>query len=136
MEPLRKCTMCGEEAWTRDDLDIFVKDSSYKYGRKNRCKKCSSKRVQDWRKNNKWELHRGDKHYMDRYNITKNEYEKCMQTSNVCEVCGSTNKLCYDHNHDTMEFRGVLCWNCNSALGKFGDSLEGILRVIKYLEGK
>lgn len=39
-----------------------------------------------------------------------------------------------DHCHDTETFRGWLCFNCNSGLGQFKDSLERIKNAVKYLE--
>ena len=39
-----------------------------------------------------------------------------------------------DHDHKTKKFRGYLCHNCNRALGGFGDSIDRMLRAIKYLE--
>ncbi len=39
MEPLRKCK-CGLEAYTEDDLELFTKGISSKYGRTNECKRC------------------------------------------------------------------------------------------------
>ena len=30
--------------------------------------------------------------------------------------------------------RGLLCWHCNAALGKFGDSITKLRRAAKYLE--
>jgi hypothetical protein len=39
-----------------------------------------------------------------------------------------------DHCHETSEFRGWLCMNCNSGLGKFYDDV-GILRnAIEYIQ--
>ena len=67
------------------------------------------------------------------YGITEEEYNRCMATSDCCEYCNSTTNLCYDHDHYTMEFRGVLCVSCNGAFGKFGDSIEGLERAINYL---
>ena len=73
-----------------------------------------------------------------RYGISIEEYDKAMETSNVCEHCGSTNTLCYDHDHsgthDIRAFRGVLCRTCNSALGQLGDTFEDIERMYKYLK--
>ena len=40
-----------------------------------------------------------------------------------------------DHDHDTGEFRGWLCNNCNTGLGAMGDTIEGLERAIKYLKG-
>lgn len=39
-KPLRKCYICGLEAWTESDLQLFEKDKRYSFGRKPLCKKC------------------------------------------------------------------------------------------------
>jgi hypothetical protein len=39
-----------------------------------------------------------------------------------------------DHDHVTGKIRGMLCHLCNTSLGHFGDNVEGMLRVIRYLE--
>lgn len=39
-----------------------------------------------------------------------------------------------DHNHDTGEFRGFLCDNCNVAVGKLGDDPETILKALRYVK--
>lgn len=41
-----------------------------------------------------------------------------------------------DHNHDTGEFRGILCTECNTLLGMSGDNPEILKEAIKYLETK
>tara|TARA_R110002012_G_scaffold211146_1_gene381924 strand:+ start:5163 stop:5627 length:465 start_codon:yes stop_codon:yes gene_type:complete len=51
-----------------------------------------------------------------------------------CECCGKTHrKLCFDHCHVTGKFRGWICGTCNSTLGKYGDNLEGIIKLVEYL---
>lgn len=52
-----------------------------------------------------------------------------------CGICGVVPQktLCVDHNHSTGEIRGLLCHDCNMALGKFKDSEFLLLRAIKYL---
>jgi len=66
------------------------------------------------------------------YKCTIGEYQERMDTSNACEICGKENDLCYDHNHETLEFRGVLCKGCNRSIGQLGDTKESIERVLKY----
>lgn len=39
-----------------------------------------------------------------------------------------------DHCHHTGLFRGWLCGKCNTAIGKLGDTLEGVKRAVAYLE--
>lgn len=50
-----------------------------------------------------------------------------------CQVCGSTWKLCIDHDHETGKVRGVLCGNCNSALGFVKDNIETLQGLVTYL---
>jgi Zn finger protein HypA/HybF involved in hydrogenase expression len=40
---------------------------------------------------------------------------------------------CLDHNHDTLEFRGWICNNCNIAIGRLNDSPEIALSAYRYL---
>jgi hypothetical protein len=40
-----------------------------------------------------------------------------------------------DHCHETGEFRGFLCHNCNVGLGKFKDDPDILLNAIAYIQG-
>ncbi len=56
----------------------------------------------------------------------------------VCESCGQIEtwkgkKLSRDHCHKTGQFRGWLCMKCNTALGKLGDDLSGVIKLVNYL---
>ena len=51
-----------------------------------------------------------------------------------CCICQKVpNELHIDHNHDTGKIRGLLCFNCNTSLGKFEDSEELLMQAILYL---
>ena len=39
-----------------------------------------------------------------------------------------------DHCHKTEKFRGWLCKNCNMAIGKLGDDLDGVMNAVNYLK--
>lgn len=69
--------------------------------------------------------------------ITVSELEEYKQRVTKCEICGkeetcvnaSTNKvqpLCIDHDHNTNQFRGLLCVACNRALGWYENNKEKI----------
>lgn len=116
-----KCNKCGEVK----DIDQFENN-------RNTCRACRNEYHRQKRKNNP---ERTKEYRIKRmYGITLKEYENCMNTSDKCEICGDTNKLYYDHNHSSGEFRGVLCHWCNSALGDFKDSKSNLLKAVKYLE--
>jgi excisionase family DNA binding protein len=52
----------------------------------------------------------------------------------VCAICFSTTRRTgLDHCHATGRIRGVLCLNCNSGLGMFGDSIERLKQAVRYL---
>ena len=135
MIALRKCRDCGIEANTFEELELFIKRKNLPYGRNTICKECFSIRQHNYRKNEKYLNTKRAYEVNKNYNINIEEYIKCMKTSDKCQHCGSTNNLCYDHDHKTGKFRGVLCRKCNSALGKLGDTLESIGRMYKYLGG-
>jgi hypothetical protein len=57
-----------------------------------------------------------------------------IQKPKHCDICGGTNRICYDHNHKTGAFRGWLCHHCNLILGHAKDSAELLRKLAKYLE--
>lgn len=52
-----------------------------------------------------------------------------------CAICGTVTDLVYDHDHDTMQFRGVLCRLHNAAIGQLGDSAAGVWKAFEYIIG-
>ena len=85
-----------------------------------------------------------EKYLKRNYNISFDEaaclYEK---QSGKCAVCGSRGfrmnpnailLLVIDHNHSTGEVRGMLCHNCNRALGLLHDDIGVLKTSIEYLE--
>ncbi len=56
-----------------------------------------------------------------------------------CEICGVPEKdlkqkLCFDHCHNTGEFRGWICVRCNFMIGYAKDKVKILQSAIKYLE--
>jgi hypothetical protein len=68
-----------------------------------------------------------------KYGLTEEQLDH-VDSVDKCEVCGSTTKLCVDHNHKTDEYRGVLCGNCNRAAGLMGDDVERLMALASYLK--
>ena len=134
-DALRKCNHCGVEAHTEEDLELFEKETRGKHGRRNNCKSCRKEKDIVWRSANKDKVvYKTKKYHAEKtYGISLDKYVERMSTSDCCEVCGSKDSLCYDHDHKTMKFRGVLCNKCNRSIGKLGDTIESIKKVLFYL---
>jgi Recombination endonuclease VII len=53
----------------------------------------------------------------------------------ACECCGKPGKrLCLDHDHVTLKFRGWLCDACNMGIGRLGDSRDSVLAALRYFD--
>lgn len=117
-------------------LNAFHKDKQYKDGRHGSCKDCRNTYNTMYKKANKDKYIKSSRKStaIGTYGISLEEYTKCMSTSDKCEICGSTGRLCYDHDHTTLEFRGVLCKKCNTGIGLLGDTEECVLNALRYLQ--
>jgi hypothetical protein len=77
--------------------------------------------------------------YLLRYGITVEEYEQIWYSQNgCCAICGIAEKelkkkLHIDHNHTTGRIRGLLCSNCNIAIGLLKDDIVRLSKAIEYL---
>jgi hypothetical protein len=75
-------------------------------------------------------------HLMRQYGITEAERDEMISSQmGICSICLAAPAVHVDHCHETGRVRGVLCFNCNSAIGKLGDDPDVIRRAIAYLEG-
>ena len=73
------------------------------------------------------------------FGITLSDYESMLESQGgTCAICdGHTiegRSLAVDHDHETGEIRGLLCWHCNVGLGYFRDSPESLRKAACYLE--
>lgn len=86
-----------------------------------------------------------DNYYQKQYKIGLLEVERLLEKQdNLCAICKevgfkmnehSHSPLNVDHCHKTGVVRGLLCHNCNRALGLLKDDKERLLAAISYLEG-
>jgi len=92
-----------------------------------------------------------DRRLVKVFGITLPEYEAILSIQNkVCWICQKPPKeggrrLSVDHLHAKNEkkrnprekrgrVRGLLCWRCNSSIGKFNDNITLLRRAANYLE--
>lgn len=79
-----------------------------------------------------------DRTLQKRYGITLDQYNDLLaQQGGVCAICKKACKsgrlLAVDHDHETGERRGLLCMNCNRAIGWLGDDPELIQAALDYV---
>ncbi len=51
-----------------------------------------------------------------------------------CAICGFGGSLKVDHEHTSGKIRGVLCHNCNVAIGHMRDDPTRLRAAAQYLE--
>lgn len=72
-----------------------------------------------------------------KYGVSR-AYAAVLAAMRTCAACGKTcerpGELHVDHCHASGRVRGVLCFNCNAALGNVGDSTERLRALISYME--
>lgn len=58
----------------------------------------------------------------------------------ACAVCQTKDSGGHgwhtDHNHETGVVRGILCFACNTGIGKLGDDPERLRAAADYLDSK
>lgn len=134
----KRCTKCRKSK----EVTCFYADSQKKSGLSSACKKCKNKQSYAYFLKKKYE------HYLisikSRYGLTREQYEALLKKqNNVCAIClgegdlrntGEIIRLHVDHCHDTGKVRGLLCFRCNSGIGKFKDNVASLERAINYLK--
>lgn len=71
-----------------------------------------------------------------RYRISLDEYQSMYDKQNgLCEVCCTSSErlLAVDHNHKTGRIRGLLCSQCNLAIGNSKEDVKILKNMIKYI---
>ena len=131
---LKYCNKCK----IKKELTEFYKCIKGQYGRRSQCKICEHdadlKRSQTDKTINKI--------LISKYGITLKEYNKMVeQQNNKCAICKNeykegNKKLAVDHCHKTGKIRGLLCSNCNPALGFLKEDLNIIKNLVRYIKNK
>jgi hypothetical protein len=87
-----------------------------------------------------------DRDFRKKYGISYADYERMLVAqSGVCAVCskpetklqnGAIRMLSVDHDHATGAIRGLLCGNCNMAIGYACDDPNILRDAADYLESR
>lgn len=148
----KTCTRCKKDLLAT--AEYFYRHKGRKDGLASQCKDCDRQLRQQNREKNRQcqqryvQRNRGkvqDRHYQRKYGMTRVQYQLMLRSQDgACAICGlpETIKdqsgkilpLAVDHNHAANEVRGLLCGNCNRAVGIMKDN-PGLLRLAAaYLE--
>jgi len=135
------CEACGSAFERTHGSQKFCKDASCRRRRTN-------ERGRKWRKTaSRDKLNEAQRNYRGRtdqgrrwelkskYGITLEQWASMVSyVDSKCEICGKrVDNPCVDHDHVTGAVRGVLCRDCNKAIGQLGDTAESLQRAVDYL---
>lgn len=129
----KRCRRCDRD----QPLEEFTSDPRMADGLRTNCRTCN-------RINSRARYHRAPVRQRREWDLLKNhglthdEYDALLERQGGgCGICGTAvdGYLVVDHDHASGRVRGLLCVGCNGALGRFGDSLEGLERACAYLRG-
>ena len=127
--PLKHCPKSGEEKATSE----FVRNRSARDGIGAYCRPCHAAVV----RGNVQKNHGSGRDFQlkRRYGVDSTSSGwLLLQQRGVCAVCRKEKPAHLDHCHETQEVRGILCFNCNRALGYFDDDVSIMCRAAAYLE--
>jgi hypothetical protein len=122
------CPDCG----AIKSLEDFCRNKNTSNGRATYCKACHNARAREVRER----LYGGGREYhlRRRYGIGQADVDRMLaEQGGVCACCDKPDPEHVDHDHATGEVRGMLCFNCNQALGNVRDNMHTLGRLRDYL---
>lgn len=128
---MKVCIKCSKEL----PEDCFCKDAPRADGRCPYCKSCVKARRTYGKKEREY---RRTQYRLKTYGIDSKSWDDLFESQGrKCAVCKSDNPgkndWHTDHDHDTEKIRGILCSNCNTALGLLKDDIIRLKAAIEYL---
>lgn len=126
------CCGCGA---TRKVTEFYRSTASD--GLNSRCKDCVRTRARA-----RYHTHNGRENRLRRmYGVEAEDVEAMMAAQkNACAICRGQfaetrwERACVDHCHKTGAIRGLLCFWCNTGLGKFKDDSAALRAAADYLD--
>ena len=119
----KRCTQCGEVK----EISEFA--SAGKGKKRAQCKPCLARKKREYYKRHPEKARR--RNLKTYYGITVETFDKMVEEQHgCCAACEKpTEQLVVDHDHATGKVRGLLCNNCNLALGHVQDSIERLMQL-------
>lgn len=151
----KTCSNCKAEK----TISEFEASRWYKDGFRGQCRPCRAEKQKQYAKEPKTARRRGagrpaaklagpdyDKRFVrnirlkNKFGITVEQFDQMsLAQDHKCAICSYPaskmfHKVLYvDHCHKTGIVRGLLCTWCNTMLGRMGDDVAGVARVLEYV---
>lgn len=128
---MKICKRCNKNK----SLSCFNKAKNSKDRLKSWCVECCSK----WNKNTQTPEQTRSYNLKKKYGLSVEEYNQMFLTQEgKCKICSThqselKKRLYVDHCHATGKVRGLLCHNCNLAIGYFQDNSQLMLKGANYV---
>ena len=128
----KRCPACGE---TKPFSDFAQSKSVGQRGCSTYCKACNVKRMVKWQRDNRERYRERVRNW--RFGVTTKQWNEIFEKQGrCCALCRSDHSNSKydwqsDHNHETGQFRGILCLPCNIALGMFEERLLPIMERVE-----
>jgi hypothetical protein len=114
-------------------LDAFGSNRASGDGLTNYCRRCHN---EIGRRNRERSGGSREYHLRRRYGIGQADVEAMIaEQGGLCAACRTDKPAHVDHDHETGQVRGMLCFLCNQALGNVRDDIARLEGLIRYLEG-
>jgi hypothetical protein len=136
MQRKRTCYSCK----TEKSLVLFKKEKPSKEGYGSMCADCSRTKMKERRA---YKAKQDNEYYtrmnLKMYGLTLEQFNEIKASqNNACAICKTPeleliHRLCVDHNHATMNIRGLLCHACNRAIGLLKDDPDVLRSAAEYL---
>jgi hypothetical protein len=124
-ERIKPCSKCRAEL----PYSRFAKSPLGRGGLRAECRVCQAAMNRDY-------------NLRSRFGVTSKDYDALLAAQGgKCALCesrrpgGRWERFAVDHCHQTGRVRGLLCYGCNVALGRLGDTPERLLRAYQYVSG-
>jgi len=129
----KECSKCGVEKCTSK----FNKDATKSDNLASCCKECKRR---SYTYTDEMYLRNKRNNLMAKFRLSLEDYNKMFDDQKgCCAICEThqsklSRSLAVDHSHTDGHIRALLCQQCNTALGKFKDSVDMLEKAVGYLE--
>jgi hypothetical protein len=130
---MKGCSKCHRS----EPIVRFAFNPKAKDRRNSWCTECTGVSGAAWARTPNGRRAKGYSQIKNKYGVSAERFdEMVIAHAGRCGACGDQliNKVGIDHDHETGHVRGLLCVNCNWALGHVDDSVKRLRGLISYLQ--